>query len=179
MAEVPKVLGVRRFMVFSVQGLRGGCQGVWARLCEALLEPWLKRLFIGRSAFLRDNPGVKHTHPSPVIKLSNWRWAACARLATLSICAAVWHGNALASDKGDHERALQAVQSGQVMPLAKVLVLVEKAQPGQVLEVELESHQQQWHYEIKLLQADGRLMKLLVDARTGEVLKRQTRSERR
>ena len=44
-----------------------------------------------------------------------------------------------------------------------------------MLEVELENHKQQWQYEIKLLQPDGRLMKLQVDARTGEVLKRKTR----
>lgn len=146
-----------------------------ARLCEALLEPWLKRLFIGRSAFVRDNQGVKKTRATTITPLPNWRWAVCALLATLSFCLVVWHGNALASDKGDHERALQAVQSGQVMPLPKVLALVEKAHPGHVLEVELESHDRQWQYEIKLLQPDGRLMKLKVDARTGEVLKRKSR----
>jgi uncharacterized membrane protein YkoI len=147
-----------------------------ARLCEALLEPWLKRLFIGRSAFVQDNQVVKNTRTTTNTLLTNGPWAAwaiLAILATLAVCAAVGHGNALASDKGDHERALQAVQSGQVLPLAKVLALVEKAHPGQVLEVELENHKQQWHYEIKLLQPDGRLMKLQVDARTGEVLKRK------
>ena len=149
-------------------------KGGVARLCEALLEPWLKRLFIGRSAFVQDNQGVKNTRTThnPMLK---WRWAACAMLTTLAVCAAIWSGNALASDKGDHERAWQAVQSGQVLPLPRVLALVEKAHPGQVLEVELENHKQQWQYEIKLLQPDGRLMKLQVDARTGEVLKRKPR----
>ncbi len=145
------------------------------RLCEALFEPWLKALFIGRSAFVRDNQGVKNTcttSNTPPMKL---HWTAWGMLASLTVCAALWHGNALASDKGDHERALKAVQSGQVLPLAKVLALVEKAHPGQVLEVELEHEKQQWQYEIKLLQPDGRLMKLQVDARTGEVLKRKTR----
>jgi uncharacterized membrane protein YkoI len=118
---------------------------------------------------------VKNTRTTTKTPLTNGPWAAWAILATLAVCAAVGHGNALASDKGDHERALQAVQSGQVLPLAKVLALVEKAHPGQVLEVELENHKQQWQYEIKLLQPDGRLMKLQVDARTGEVLKRKTR----
>ena len=107
-----------------------------------------------------------------------WR-SRLAAWALLSVCAAAGHGHALASGKGDHERALQAVQSGQVLPLVKVLALVEKVHPGQVLEVELENHQQQWQYEIKLLQPDGRLMKLQVDARPGEVLKRQTRRELR
>ncbi|MEY3610287.1 MAG: hypothetical protein RJB14_9 [Pseudomonadota bacterium] len=145
-----------------------------ARLCEALFEPWLKRLFIGRSAFVRDNQGVKNTRPPTNTPLTIWRLAACVMPLTVALGAAVGHGHARASDKGDHERALQAVKSGQVLPLAKVLALVEKTHPGQVLEVELENHKQQWQYEIKLLQPDGRLMKLQVDARTGEVLKRKT-----
>ncbi|MDP4622700.1 MAG: PepSY domain-containing protein [Hydrogenophaga sp.] len=85
------------------------------------------------------------------------------------------HGSALASSDGDHERALQAVQSGQVLPLTQVLALVERTHPGQVLEVELESHDRQWQYEIKLLQPDGRLLKLKIDARSGSILKRKTR----
>jgi len=144
-------------------------------LCEALFEPWLKRLFIGRSAFVRDNQRVKNTRTSTNTPLTIWRLAAYVLPATLALCAALGHGHALASDKGDHERALQAVQSGQVLPLAKVLALVEKGHPGHVLEVELEHEKQQWQYEIKLLQPDGRLMKLQVDARTGEILKRKTR----
>ena len=99
--------------------------------------------------------------------------------ATLALCAAVWHGNALASDKGDHERALQAVQSGQVLPLAKVLALIEKAHPGQVLEVELERDDGRWIYEVKLLQAGGRLVKLELDAASGEWLQRRVRDRDR
>jgi uncharacterized membrane protein YkoI len=56
-----------------------------------------------------------------------------------------------------------------------VLALVEREHPGQVLEVELESEGRGWLYEIKLLQPDGRLTRLKVDARTGEILKRRTR----
>lgn len=160
-----------------------------ASLCESPFERQLKRLFIARSDFVRDNGGVKTPiqptffWPSRRVDASarTWRraWsrkagrlAACAGLA---LCAMGLHGVAAASNKGDHERALQAVQSGQVLPLGKVLALVEREHPGQVLEVELESHDRQWQYEIKLLQPDGRLLKLKVDARTGEVLKRQTR----
>ena len=152
-----------------------------ASLCEAALEPCLKRLFICRSAGVRDNRGVKnHTHhpTGPVARASSSsgastvRWAACSLLA---VCALAWHSSAAASNNGDHERALQAVQSGQVLPLAKVLALVEREHPGQVLEVELESEGRGWLYEIKLLQPDGRLTRLKVDARTGEIRKRRTR----
>lgn len=162
-------------------------------LCESLFERQLKRLFIRRSVFVRDNGAVKNFFKpfalGPARRAgesvrTRWRvaprqtrrWVASVGLA---LGALGLHGGAVASDKGDHERALQAVQSGQVLPLAKVLSLLEREHPGQVLEVELENEQQQWQYEIKLLQPDGRLMKLKLDARTGEVLKRQTRRERR
>ena len=152
-----------------------------ASLCEAVLEPCLKRLFICRSAGVRDNREVNnhpHRRNRPAAKAraargaSPVRWAACCVLA---VCALAGHGGAAASNQGDHERALQAVQSGQVLPLTKVLSLLEKAHPGQVLEVELESEGQVWLYEIKLLQPDGRLTKLKIDARTGQILKRKTR----
>jgi hypothetical protein len=152
-----------------------------ASLCEAAPEPCLKRLFICRSAGVRDNRDVNKqplrlTRPTAKACAARGalpaRWAACCLLA---LCALAGHGGAAASNNGDHERALQAVQSGQVLPLAKVLSLLEKAHPGQVLEVELESEGQAWLYEIKLLQPDGRLTKLKIDARTGEILKRKTR----
>ena len=70
----------------------------------------------------------------------------------------------------DHERAHRAVQAGEVMPLEQVLASLAKDHPGQVLKIELEREEQQWVYEVKLLQADGQLVKLLLDARTAEVL---------
>lgn len=74
----------------------------------------------------------------------------------------------------DQNRSRMAMQAGEIMPLRQVLELVEKNYPGQVLEVELEREHEEgerfWIYEIKLLNDDGRLQKLLVDAKTGEVL---------
>lgn len=140
-----------------------------AALCKPLLERHLKSLFIRRSVPPRDNREVKNTNTAT----RSCSWVNLH--AVLALCVLVGQGRALASDKGDHERALQAVQSGQVLPLTRVLALLEREHPGQVLEVELESHERQWQYEIKLLQPDGRLMKLKLDARTGAVLQRKTR----
>jgi uncharacterized membrane protein YkoI len=75
----------------------------------------------------------------------------------------------------DHERARQAVQAGQVLPLPAVLDKLATTHPGQVLEVELEHEGEDWIYEIKLLQRDGQLRKLELDARTGEVLRSKIR----
>ena len=73
----------------------------------------------------------------------------------------------------DHERARQALQAGEIMPLDKILAVVSQSHPGQILEVELDRERSQggkvWMYEIKGITPDGKLFKLKVDARTGEV----------
>lgn len=75
----------------------------------------------------------------------------------------------------DHDRARAALQAGQVLPLATLLERLAREQPGQVMEVELEQDDGRWVYEIKLLQPGGRLVKLELDAASGEVLRRKER----
>lgn len=72
--------------------------------------------------------------------------------------------------KDDHNRARQAVQAGQVLPLRGVLERMEREHPGQIMEVELEQEEGRWIYEVKLLQPQGQLVKLKLDARTAELL---------
>lgn len=96
------------------------------------------------------------------------------RLAGLVLAALLAAPMAQASDK-DHERARQAVQAGQVLSLPVVLEKLDATHPGQVLEVELEREDNGWIYEIKLLQRDGQLVKLELDAKTGEVLRSKMR----
>jgi len=84
---------------------------------------------------------------------------------------------ARASD--DHERAHQAVQAGEVMPLHAVLQRLERTHPGQVLDVELEREDDRWIYEIKLLQPGGQRVKLKLDARTADLIQRKDRDRPR
>lgn len=104
-------------------------------------------------------------------------WLALAMLALPP-------GHSWASEHGrhggrdDHERAREAVTSGQVLPLRTVLERLEREYPGQVLEVELEPEDEGWVYEVRLLQADGLLRKVRLDARTAEVLSSRTRPAR-
>lgn len=79
----------------------------------------------------------------------------------------------------DHDRARAAAQAGQIQPLQTVLATVSKTYPGNILDVELEQENGQWVYEIKLLQADGHLRKLLVNARTMEILSEHVGQGRR
>ena len=102
------------------------------------------------------------------------------RFAALLFCAlALLLAAAPAHADSDQDRARAAVQAGQVLPLKTVLERLEREHPGQVLEVELERDDGRWVYEVKLLQAGGRLVKLEVDAGSGEVLKRRERDGRR
>lgn len=82
---------------------------------------------------------------------------------------------AQARSRGDHEWAREAVQSGEILPLDNVLERLAKEHPGQVLGVELERDDGGWVYEVKMLQPDGQLVKLIVDARTAAVLLRRSR----
>lgn len=95
---------------------------------------------------------------------------------TLSIGFAV--SSASARDSDDHDRARAAVQAGEVLPLAQVIERLQRTHPGQVLELELEREDGRWIYEVKLLQADGQLLKLELDARTADVLKVKRKDDR-
>lgn len=79
----------------------------------------------------------------------------------------------------DHDRARAAVQAGQILPLKTVLETLERVHPGQVLEIELDQEHGRWVYEVRLLQSDGKLVKLELDAATAEILRSRSRDQRR
>lgn len=97
------------------------------------------------------------------------------RLATLGLLACVLGVGATAhspahGESHDHDLARQALEQGQVLPLRTVLDRVEREYDGQALKVEFEHEDGRFIYEIRLLQRDGRLAKLKVDAVNGRVL---------
>ena len=71
---------------------------------------------------------------------------------------------------GDHDRARQALEAGEILPLKTVLEKIGRDAPGQVMEVELERRRDLWIYEIKLLRPGGTLVKLLVNASDGVII---------
>ena len=111
----------------------------------------------------------------PTIRTFPFRTAATALVLAVAMAAT----GVRASSDSDHDRARDAVQAGQVLPLKTVLERLEREHPGQVLEVELERDDGRWIYEVKLLQSGGRLVKFELDARSGEVLKRRDRGRDR
>lgn len=96
----------------------------------------------------------------------------CSLLLLLSLSCIV--PAVLADGEHDHDRARAALRAGEVLPLSTILERVAREQPGQVLEVELERDDGRWIYELKLLQGEGKLVKLKVDARDGAVLRKKS-----
>ena len=80
------------------------------------------------------------------------------------------------ADDDDHDRARQALLAGKVLSLRDVLDKVMADYPGEPVEIEFEEDDGVYEYEIKLLQPAGNIIKLKVDASTGEVIGLKGRS---
>lgn len=75
-----------------------------------------------------------------------------------------------ARKQADHELARQAVLRREVVPLPRILQLANGYQPGEVIEVELESKKGFLHYDVHVLTAAGVVRELLIDARSGKLV---------
>lgn len=107
----------------------------------------------------------------PVLHIHFQRSIATTTAVLCALLVGLGTAQARDRDDHDHERAHRAVQAGEVMPLEQVLPRIAKDHPGQVLKIELEREDGLWTYEVKVLRTDGQLVKLLLDARTAEVLR--------
>jgi hypothetical protein len=86
---------------------------------------------------------------------SHWKCEVFAAMCAASL--ALGCGAAVASD--DHDRARQALEAGEVLPLRTILERVDREYPGQVVDVELErereNSQERWVYKLKVLRSGG------------------------
>jgi uncharacterized membrane protein YkoI len=85
-------------------------------------------------------------------------------------------GNLLLAKKNkrgrrDHDRARDAVGSGDVLPLGRIMDRVGRRYPGRLLDADLRRDDRgRWLYRLKLLAPGDRVRRLVVDAQTGRVL---------
>lgn len=80
---------------------------------------------------------------------------------------------AQADSERDHERARDAQRRGEFVPLERILADVERQEPGKVIDVELDDDE----YEIEVLRADGSVVELEYDARTGRLIEREVEDD--
>lgn len=84
-------------------------------------------------------------------------------------------GPASASDRVRQQEVRQLRESGKILPMEEILARARAAQPGQVVEVELDREGDRYVYEVKVIDSADKLHKLELDAGSGEVLDRKTR----
>jgi uncharacterized membrane protein YkoI len=96
-------------------------------------------------------------------------------LAAATLALALGIAGPAHADK-DADRARAAVQSGEILPLSRILEAVSQQYAGDVIGVELDRDDGVWQYEVKLLLPGGSVAKLEYDARTGALLKAKGRN---
>jgi uncharacterized membrane protein YkoI len=71
----------------------------------------------------------------------------------------------------DHVRARALSQRGEILSLERIAALAKARHPGKLIDIELERKRGLWIYEVELLDDQGRVWEMKLDARTGELLK--------
>jgi uncharacterized membrane protein YkoI len=77
-----------------------------------------------------------------------------------------WHEHGSA-----YEQAREAVSVGEAMPLAQIRGKLHRVAPGKIVATHYEFEFDRWVYEFKIIDMQGRLRKVHLDARTGELVK--------
>jgi uncharacterized membrane protein YkoI len=95
----------------------------------------------------------------------NARRVAIGLLTALTVVAA----EARADERLDHDVARQAVERGEIKSLAEILQVVRARIPGEIAGVKIEREGGRLTYELRIVGARGRLLKVHVDAATGEI----------
>ena len=91
-------------------------------------------------------------------------------LLTLALLIAPVSAGGQAQIPPDFELARDAVERGEILPLAEVLSRLQESHPGRVIEVELEYSDDRLVYEVELVTGDGRLIEVDMNAATGEIV---------
>jgi len=76
-----------------------------------------------------------------------------------------WHENDSA-----YEMAREAVERGDALPLTEVRRHLSEIAPGKIVSTHYEHEFDRWVYEFKIVDPQGRLQKVHLDAHTGELV---------
>jgi len=73
----------------------------------------------------------------------------------------------------DHEKAIEAVKSGEILPLAQILESIQEKFDGRILAINLKDSEKGlfgWVYDIRMIDENNKVINLRVDAGTSTVL---------
>jgi uncharacterized membrane protein YkoI len=90
------------------------------------------------------------------------------RALAAAICIAVAAPVAVADS--DHEIARRLRESGEILPLEKIVERARAVKPGEIIETEFERKLGRYVYEVEILDSAGQVWEVELDAKTGELL---------
>ena len=73
----------------------------------------------------------------------------------------------------DHDEAYELLRSGEILPLEKILEISREQVQGRILEVELEHEDELLIYELEVLDKQGIVWEIKVDATTGTIIEKE------
>lgn len=79
----------------------------------------------------------------------------------------------LSNVERDHEKAIKAVNEGEILPLDQILKKIEKEYTGRIISINLKDNEKGlfgWVYDIMIIGVDNNVKQLRVDAGTSTIL---------
>ena len=73
----------------------------------------------------------------------------------------------------EHEDAREALKRGAILPYSRIKKIIESQVGGKVVGQKLRRTNQGWQYDLRVRPQNGRVMVLVVDARTGAIVSRR------
>ena len=111
-----------------------------------------------------------------MVPLSRTLRQLCALIALVTLACPVLAGDDEHNDRRERnhhqpDQLREAVERGDIKPLADVLRIVQPNLPGEIVGVEAEYKSGGWIYEFRVLDAQGRLFEAHIDAATATITK--------
>lgn len=82
----------------------------------------------------------------------------------------MFSGTILGDDDRDQDEVLKLRQQGVILPLEKILQAATQLHPGRVVEVELQKEHGLLIYELELVDEQGQVWEMKIDAKDGKLL---------
>ncbi|MDT8282766.1 MAG: PepSY domain-containing protein [Gammaproteobacteria bacterium] len=70
----------------------------------------------------------------------------------------------------DHVEARRLLEAGEILPLESILKKVRERFPGKIIEIKLETEENEVAYEVELLGYDGVVLEVYINAKTGNIM---------
>lgn len=76
-------------------------------------------------------------------------------------------------DAREHYEAREALRLGEIRPLEQIVEAVRRQIAGEIIEIEFERNDGRYVYELEIIEPSGRIVEIEVDAKSGEIIKRE------